>query len=128
MLQLLVKNSFIHEQVSLESKSCRSRTKARWAQSKIMDQGSNPFFYHHIPKNLLLIMLSLLWLPFSLALATGSHLSSSRFTAIQPKHPEFDGVYRKTIQVLRGLFLFKLQCLSFALLAIAYMVSRSLIG
>jgi catechol O-methyltransferase len=64
-----------------------------------MDLGSNPFFYHHIPKNLLLILLSLLWLPLSLALATVSLICSPRFKAGQPKDPGIDGVHRKTILV-----------------------------
>ncbi|KAJ4344642.1 uncharacterized protein N0V89_012386 [Didymosphaeria variabile] len=59
---------------------------------------ADPFYYHHVPKNILLILLSLVTLPFSAALVIGSLIYSRFFPESKPI-PLRDASERKTILV-----------------------------
>jgi catechol O-methyltransferase len=65
----------------------------------IMARTVFPFFYNHIPKNILLILLSLLWLPFTLALTTYLFLFTFQQSNEQRKNVRSQSRHRKTILV-----------------------------
>lgn len=64
-----------------------------------MDRMSFPSFYNHIPKNILLILLSLLWLPFSLALTTVSFLCTVLQSTAKGNNARAHSPHHKTILV-----------------------------
>lgn len=65
----------------------------------VMSTSSTPFYYRHVPKNILLLILSLITLPLSLAIVFLSFVYTRLNPPAKPLHPRDGDASRKTILV-----------------------------